>query len=158
MLKTTEYDVEKVNKYINLILQEFGPHALELAKGIHDVDDREDLKRLCAIIPFRYAASGFSKSLIVADVAISLYMISLAYMFFVGAAYLNMFGVLLVACVYVYSRIRLCYERSRSAMYIWSYMTALRLSKLTYEEIHRRQDLGEKVECYKIQNEIAEKG
>ena len=158
MLKSTDYDVEKVSKYLNLLIQEFGPGVSEMAKGIHDVNDREDLKRLCDIIPFQYAASGFSKLLIVADIAIALYVLSIAYMFFVGAAYLNMFGVLLVAGVYVYSRAYVYYERSRSALYIWSYMTALRLAKLTYEEIHRRQELGEKVECYKIQNESAEKG
>ena len=158
MLKPTEYDMEKVDKYLNLILKEFGPQVLEMAKGVRDVDDREDLKRLCDIIPFRYATSGFSRSLIVADIAIVIYTLSLAYTFFVGAAYLNVFGVLLVAGVYVYSRARVYYERSRSAMYIWSYMTSLRLAKLTYKEIHRRQDLGEKVECYKIQSEIAEQG
>ena len=158
MLKSTDYDVEKVSKYLNLLIQEFAPSVSEMAKGIRDVNDREDLKRLCDIIPFRYATNGFSKSLIVADIAIALYMLSLAYTFFVGAAYLNMFGVLLVAGVYVYSRARVYYEKARSAMYIWSYMTALRLSKLTYEEIHRCQERGEKIECYKIQAEIAKRG
>ena len=158
MLKASEYDMEEVDKYLNGILKEFGPHTLEMAKGIRDVNDPEDLKRLCAIIPFQYATKGVSIAVIVAEIAMVIYILSLAYMFFATAAYLNMFGVLLVAIVYVFSRARVYYEKSRSAMYIWSYMSALRLAKLTYEEIHRRQDLGEKIECYKIQTEIAKRG
>ena len=156
MLKASDYDMEEVDKYLQGIMKEFGPHTLEMAKGIRDVNDPEDLKRLCAIIPFQYATKGVSIAVIAAEIAIVIYMLSLAYMFFAAAAYLNMFGVLLVAIVYVFSRAY--YEKSRSAMYIWSYMSALRLAKLTYEEIHRLQDRGEKIECYKIQTDIAKRG
>jgi hypothetical protein len=158
MLKASDYDMKEVDKYINGILKEFGPSVSEMAKGISDVNDPEDLKRLCAIIPFQYATKGVSIAVIVAEIFMVVYILSLAYMFFVAAAYLNMFGVLLVAIVYVFSRARVYYEKSRSAMYIWSYMTSLRLVKLTYKEIHRRQERGEKIECYKIQNEIAKRG
>lgn len=158
MLKASDYDMKEVDKYLNGIIKEFGPGVSEMAKGISDVNDPEDLKRLCAIIPFQYATKGVSLAVIAVELAMVVYFLSLAYMFFMGAAYLNMFGVLLVAIVYVFSRARVYHEKSRSAMYIWSYMTTLRLVKLTYKEIHRRQDLGEKVECYKIQNEIAKRG
>ena len=158
MLKASDYDMEEVDKYLQGILKEFGPHTLEMAKGIRDVNDPEDLKKLCAIIPFQYATKGVSLAVIAVELAMFVYFLSLAYMFFMGAAYLNMFGVLLVTVVHVMSRGRVYYERSRSAMYIWSYMSALRLAKLTYEEIHRRQERGEKIECYKIQTEIAKRG
>lgn len=158
MLKASEYDMEEVDKYLQGIMKEFGPHTLEMAKGIRDVNDPEDLKRLCAIVPFQYATKGVSLPVIAAEIAMVIYFLSLAYMFFVAAAYLNMFGIMLVAVVYVFSRARTYYEKSRGAMYIWSYMSALRLAKLTYEEIHRRQDRGEKIECYKIQTEIAKQG
>lgn len=158
MLKASDYDMEEVDKYLQGILKEFGPHTLEMAKGIRDVNDPEDLKKLCAIIPFQYATKGVSLAVIAVELAMFVYFLSLAYMFFMGAAYLNMFGVLLVTVVHVMSRGRVYYERSRSAMYIWSYMSALRLAKLTYEEIHRRQERGEKIECYKIQIEIAKRG
>ena len=158
MLKASDYDMEEVDKYLQGILKEFGPHTLEMAKGIRDVNDPEDLKKLCAIIPFQYATKGVSLAVIAVELAMFVYFLSLAYMFFMGAAYLNMFGVLLVTVVHVMSRGRVYYERSRSAMYIWSYMSALRLAKLTYEEIHRLQDRGEKIECYKIQTEIAKRG
>ena len=145
MLKASDYDMEEVDKYLQGIMKEFGPHTLEMVKGIRDVNDPEDLKKLCAIVPFQYATKGVSIAVIAAEIAIVIYMLSLAYMFFMGAAYLNMFGILLVTVVYVFSRARVYYEKSRSAMYIWSYMSALRLAKLTYEEIHRLQDRGGKI-------------
>lgn len=88
MLKASEYDMEEVDKYLQGIMKEFGPHTLEMAKGIRDVNDPEDLKRLCAIIPFQYATKGVSIAVIAAEIAIVIYMLSLAYMFFAAAAYL----------------------------------------------------------------------